>query len=193
MTEQRPPRDWGLIGALTDIGAAVVLAALLLAATNASADVVPRPVFVGVLFAVPGLVGLIGVITSRAWLLVAGALPLIPGVFLSFTGITLVFLVPAAFMLVGAARMQPPPGEHRVGLVTGIAALVIAGLIVAAGWVALFGMTVSACRPLPDGETCGDRMMSPAGLLVALACLGAALAIAVIGGGMFRIPRLRRL
>jgi hypothetical protein len=189
MAEQGRPVDWGRIGALSDIGAAVVLAALLLAATSASADVVPRPLFLGVLYAVPGLVGLIGVRTSQAWLLVAGALPLIPGVFLSFTGITLIFLLPAAFMLIGAARMQPPPGERRIGLLTGIAALVIAGLIIVAGWVALFGMTVSACRPLPGGETCGDRMMSGAGLLVALACLGAALAIAVIGSGL---PRMRR-
>jgi hypothetical protein len=189
MTEQRRPLDWGLIGALTDIGAAVVLAVLLLAVTSPSADVVPRPVFLGVLFAVPGLIGLIGVRTSQAWLLVAGALPLIPGVFLSFTGVTLIFLLPAAFMLIGAARMQPAPRAHRIGRQIGIAALAIAGLIIFAGWAALFGMTVSACRVLPDGGTCGDRMMSGAGLIVALACLGAALAIAVFGGGVSRIRR----
>jgi hypothetical protein len=60
----------------------------------------------------------------------------------------------------------------------------------APGWVALFGMSISACRPLPGGETCGDRMISGGGLLVALACLGAALAIAVIGAGVLGRRRL---
>jgi hypothetical protein len=190
MSEQRRPLNVGRIGALVDIGVAVLFAALLFAATGPSADIVPRPLFLGLLYATPGVIGLLGVLSNRAWLLVAGALPLIPGVFLSFTGITLIFLLPAALMLLGAATIQPPPGEHRIGLLTGIAALLIAGLIVTAGWVALFGMSVSACRSLPGGETCGDRMISGSGLLVALACLGVALAIAVIGAGMLGKGRL---
>ena len=189
MQEQGRPLDWGVTGALLDIGTAGVFAALLLVAASESADVVPRPLFLGVLYATPGLVGLIGAKAHQAWLLLAGGLALIPGAFLSFTGVTMIFLLPAALMIVGATRVEPPPGRRRIGLVTGVAALLIAGLIVAAGWVALFGMTVSACRLLPDGETCGDRMMSGAGLTVALVCLGAALAIALIGAGLARWRR----
>jgi hypothetical protein len=184
VTGQRRPLNWGLVGALVDIGAAVLFTGLLFAATAPSADVVPRPLFLGLLYAMPGVVGLLGVRSNQAWLLVAGGLSLIPGVFLSFTGITLTFVVPAVLMLVGAASVPAPSGRRRIGLLTGFAALVIAGLIVLGGWVALFGITVSACRPLPDGETCGDSMISGSGLLVALACLGAALAIASIGAGV---------
>jgi len=184
MTEMRQPLNWGRVGALVDIGVAVLFAALLFVATSPSADVVPRPLFLGLLYAIPGVIGLIGARSNQAWLLVAGALPLIPGVFLSFTGITLIFLFPAAFMLVGALTTEPPPGERRIGVLSGFAALAIAALIVAAGWVALFGMSVSACSPTPGGEVCGDRMISSTGLIVALAFLAAAVGIAAIGAGL---------
>jgi hypothetical protein len=113
MTEQRTGLDYGLIGALADIGFAIVLGSFLAINTNWQGDAAPRPLVIAVLFATPGVIALIGVLAERPWLLIAGSLPLFPAAGLSFTGATLVFLLPAALMVVGAMRMISRPEVPR--------------------------------------------------------------------------------
>ena len=76
MTEQSHGLDYGLIGALTDIAAAIVLAVLLALATDWTGDAAPRPIVVAALYGTPGVIALLGVIAQRPWLLLAGGLPL---------------------------------------------------------------------------------------------------------------------
>lgn len=184
MSEQRQGLDYGLIGALADIGFAIVLAVFLAYNTDWRGDALPRPLVVAVLYAAPGLIGLIGVLAVRPWLLIAAALPLFPASGLSFSGATLVFLLPAVLMIVGATRMVGRPEVPRITVASAVAGGVISALILIAGWAVLIGLTTSACFQVSGGEACGTGYISINGLLVAGGCLVAALAIAVIGAGV---------
>jgi hypothetical protein len=184
MSVQRRGLDFGRVGALTDIALAIVFGLLLFLVTQWRGDPLPRPVVVAVLFAIPGLLGLVGVVTRQPWLLIAGALPLFPGIFISFSGVGLVFLLPAFLMLVGAAQLLGQPGARRVTPLTFVGAFVIAFLIVFAGWAVLIGMTTSGCTNLENGQICGDGLISTKGLLVAGGCLVAVAAIAILGSRM---------
>ena len=181
--------DYGLIGSMADIGFAIVLGVFLSLVSDSRGDALPRPVVVAILFATPGVIGLIGVAANRTWLLIAGALPLFPAAGLSTAGATLVFLLPAVLMMVGATRMISRPDAPRITLANAIAGGVICALILVAGWSALIGMTATGCFPVAGGQRCGSGFISTNGLLVAAICLIAAVgiaALAVIG------PRVRR-
>src|SRR6476469_2661360 len=132
MTEQSHGLDYGLIGALTDIGAAIVLAVLLAFASDWSGDAAPRPLVVAALYATPGVIGLLGVLAQRPWLLLAGGLPLLPAAGLAASGATFVFLVPAVLMILGASRMLAQPKAGRLTVANGVAAGVITTLILIA-------------------------------------------------------------
>jgi hypothetical protein len=188
MPEQRSWVDYGLIGALADIGFALVLAAMLAVATDWTGDAAPRPLVIAALYATPGIIGMIGVVAQRPWLLVAAALPLFPAAGLSFSGATLVFLLPAALMVVGAMRMAGRPEVPRFTIGNAVAAAAIVVLVVLAGWSVLIGLTVSACHPIAGGQACGSGYIATNGLIVAGVCLLAALAIAVVGA---RTPKFR--
>ena len=189
MTEQRTGLDYGLIGALADIGFAIVLGSFLAINTNWQGDAAPRPLVIAVLFATPGVIALIGVLAERPWLLIAGSLPLFPAAGLSFTGATLVFLLPAALMVVGAMRMISRPEVPRTTLANGLGMVAITVLILLGGWTVLIGLTTSACYPVAGGQACGSSgFISTYGLLVAGLCLAAAIAIAVLA---VWVPRWR--
>jgi hypothetical protein len=178
MTQPRRSLDAALTGALADLLLASIFGAFLSLATEPTGDAVPRPIVLSVLYAVPGFIGLIGVRARRPWLLVAAALPLLPGSLLSFSGITLVFLVPAALMFIGASHMRREPGGQSNGAWEACAALVVAALVVAAGWAAVIGLTEPGCVAIAGGQTCSSAFVSVRGVLVASACLVAAVAIA---------------
>jgi hypothetical protein len=190
MAEQRRGFDYGLIGAMSDIGFSVVLGIFLAVGTDWSGDAAPRPVVVGILYATPGLIGLIGVLAERPWLLIAASLPLFPAAGLSDSGATLVFLLPAALMTVGAMRMINLPNIQRMTAANVGSAIAITVLILLAGWAVLIGMTEPACHPVAGGQACGSGYISVNGVIVAGGCLLAALAIAVIGSG--RLSKVRR-
>jgi len=181
MTEQSHGLDYGLIGALTDIGAAIVLAVLLAIATDWTGDAAPRPIIVAALYGTPGVIALLGVIAKRPWLLLAGGLPLLPAAGLAASGATFVFLVPAVLMILGASRMLAQPDAARLTVANGVAAGVITTLILVAGYAVLIGLTVYACHPIVGGQACGDGYISNNGLIVAVVCLALAVGIAVVG------------
>ena len=187
VSNERPGLDYGLIGALADIGFATVLGLLLAFAIDSRGDALPRPLVIGALYATPGLIGLIGVLMERPWLLIAAALPLFPAAGLSMSGATLPFLAPALLMIVGATRMVGRPEGPRITVASAIAGGIICALILVAGWAVLIGMTTPACYPVSGGQACGSGFISTNGVLVAGICLVMALAIAVVGA---RSPRL---
>lgn len=190
MTEKRRGLDYGLIGAMSDIGLSVVLGIFLAVNTDWSGDAAPRPLVVGILYATPGLIALLGVLAERPWLLIAGSLPLFPAAGLSDSGATLVFLLPAALMTLGAMRMINLPNIPRMTAANVASAIGITLLVLLAGWSVLIGLTEPACHTVAGGQACGSGYISINGLVVAAGCLLAAVAIAIVGaGGLSKVRR----
>jgi len=110
---------------------------------------VPRGGVLLLLFALPGVIGLMGVAARRPALLLAAFLSSFVGAFIAFSGVTLIFLVPAAMFLVAAAALAVTalPDGSRAWLGAfgrlGLSALVVV-LVLAAGASALL-VTDSAC------------------------------------------------
>ena len=168
----------GVVAALTDIVLAVVLAAFLLTGTEWDAEAVPRAIVLGALYSTPGVIGLVGIWLRRPWLLIAAALPLVPGAFLSFGGATLIFLVPAVLLVIAAQRVPrspaPPSAAVQVAQFTLVPALLLGAAIAV-----LFVYTESGCRPIPGGETCGSTFITVPGVLVAAVLSGAAILLSL--------------
>jgi len=146
----RPPdRDAfaARLGALTQ----VVFAGLIgiVASFGSEPGFLPRGAVLFLTFAVPGLVGWLGVTRRRPALIVAAGLTSFLGAFIAFSGVTLIFLIPALLLVVGAVRVQmlEPPRE-RVALLPALGraavACAIVVMLVGAGASALL-LTDNAC------------------------------------------------
>lgn len=191
MTGPRQP-VWSLaslaVGA--DVVLAVVLFGFLVVATDwaSSGDVVPRPVILAILFAAPAAVGELGRRAHRRSLLLAAGLALVPESFLSFAGVTLPFLLPAALFLVAAARLRGPGRSPRSGLAGIAAGALITLLLVAAPVTVLIALTGSGCWSTATGEGCGTGLVTWPGLAAGAGCLVLAvgLAAAVAASGASR-------
>src|SRR5690349_17870507 len=101
------------------------------------------------IFALPGVVGLIGVQAHRPGLLIAAWLTSAVGAFIAFSGVTLIFLVPSLLFLAGAARLAAgtttfPRGGWRSSIAQLAVALTIVVLLVGAGASTLL-VTDAAC------------------------------------------------
>ena len=173
-------------------------------------DIVPRVLAIWALYSLPGLIGLIAVRERRpAMLLAAGAASGL-GSIIAFSGVTLIFLMPATMFVTAGLRLgvrRFVAGETAISI-GGLAqiglAIAVLVLIVGAGISALF-TTESGCwtayrtptgvriepAPYSTGEMsvpegaesagCTDGLLSARGVgLGALLGLGA-LALAVIG------------
>jgi hypothetical protein len=103
------------VGLLAAAMAAVCAAGLgLLAASNQSPGLpaeVPWPVVFGALLITPALIGGLGAVSGRRTLLVGAGLLYVAQSVLSFSGVTLVFLVPALIFL-RVAVATPAPAQH---------------------------------------------------------------------------------
>jgi len=135
------------LGAITQ----VIFGGLLgiVASLRAEPGFLPRGVVLFLVFAAPGLVGWLGAARRRPALLIAASLMSFVGAFVAFSGVSLIFLIPALLLLVGAVRVQltvPPMG--RVALLPALgrvaAACAIVVLLVGAGASALL-LTDDAC------------------------------------------------
>jgi len=122
-------------------------------------DFVPRGLILFLAFGVPGLVGIVGAERRQRALLIAAAVTSFLGSFVAFSGVSLIFLVPAMLFAAGAAAIRGvPSGEGpTVGtrLVEIGAAVTIVVLLVTAGLAALL-VTDAACwnaYPAPLGTT----------------------------------------
>jgi hypothetical protein len=105
-------------------------------------EFMPRSVVLLAVYALPGIVGLLGVAQRRPVLLLAAAAASAVGSVLAFSGVTLIFLVPAVLFLVGAVRLASAgsgsAGRGVAGILAGagIAAVLIT-LMIGAGASAL--------------------------------------------------------
>jgi hypothetical protein len=114
-------------------GAVVVLAsvAIWIFARNQDAglqppDPVPTPLATVVLLALPGLIGWIGALTSRRSVVVAaGVLCLFQSV-IAFSGVTIVYLVPAIAFLRASTVSSQPSGRRPIRPLRLLVAIVIA-------------------------------------------------------------------
>lgn len=97
--------DIGRLGGLTQVVFASLLGGLSALAREGSPEFLPRGFVLLAVYSLPGIIGLLGVAQRRPALLLAAAAASTIGSVLAFSGVTLIFLVPAMLFLVGAVRM----------------------------------------------------------------------------------------
>jgi len=176
----------GQIGTLAQLIFAGAIGAIGLAVAEPSPEPLSRGVALGLLLAAPAAVGWLGTVAGRRSLLLAAVVADVAAVPLSFTGITLLFLVPATLFVAEAARV-PQRGETtgaRLG--RAIVGVGIAGLLVGAGFM-LLALTEPLCwiaTPGPGGLSF-QVVPGTAGASIsggqAAGCDGAALTLQGIG------------
>lgn len=162
--EARDPTFVGRLACLTQAMFAAIIGAMSSAVGSTSPDFLPRGfVLLGVL-ALPAAVGLMGVRGRRPALLLAAALAAGVSSLVAFSGVLLIFLIPAALFVVGAIRVASAGGgDHALaprrwwplGLVAqlGLAALLFALMIGAGGAVLLM-----------TDDRCWTTTLTPAGV-----------------------------
>jgi hypothetical protein len=107
-TDASPMRSIGLVGAAVQLILAAVLGGI---ASGDSAfpnppEVVPRGLAIGLLYAVPGVVAALGAIGGRRSVLAAAAFASAIGSVVAFSGVTVIFLVPALLFAAAAGAGQ---------------------------------------------------------------------------------------
>lgn len=146
----------GRLGALTQITFAIVIGAFSL--FNRQPDFVPRWAVVLIVYSMPGVIAFVGIRARRPWLLVAAGLASAIGSILAFSGVTLIFVVPAVLLLAGAIRLagadaRGPSGTTRdrfvAALTQPVAAAGVVVLLVAGGGSALL-LTDAGCWTTHD-------------------------------------------
>ena len=127
-------RTRGLIAAAVELGLALVVMGI---ASRSSGfpdppEPIPRGIALGALYAMPAVIGAIGALQGRRALLGAASVPSAIGSVLAFSGVTLMFGVPAILFAAAAgahAPASPRPGwRGAVLLPVGVAAVVLAVL-----------------------------------------------------------------
>jgi hypothetical protein len=176
--------DLAVLAIAANIGLSALLGVFLLVATAWPAgDVVPRPILVATLFGAPAIVAELGRRSARRQLIAAAGIGLLPQSFLAFSGVTLIFVIPAVMYLAAAARLPastpPSVGPNRgQAIVAGMATLAIPCLLVAATVAVLIVLTGSGCWSAAAYTACGTGLTTWPGLAMAVACLASAITIA---------------
>jgi hypothetical protein len=196
----------GRLAGATQITFAVLIGAV--ASFGFEPGFLPRGAVLMAIFALPGVIGLIGTRAGRPALLVAAGLTSAVGSFIAFSGVTLIFLIPSVLFFLGAIRFAAgPPASSRVGVIGGLTQLLIAAtivpLLVGAGASAIL-LTDSGCwteymsssgirvemQPYTNGEIgvppgassmgCSTGLISPRGVGLAALLGGAAIGLALV-------------
>lgn len=140
------------------LGAVPLLSGLAQAVTTP--DVAPRGLVIWGLFSLPGVVGLIGVQRQRPALLLAAGAASALGSILAFSGVTLIFLVPATMFVTAGLRLEARE------FVAGQAEISAAGLVQVGMAVAVFvlivGSGISALLTTESG--CWTTYRTPTGV-----------------------------
>ena len=147
----------GRLGSVTQLTFAAILGAV--ASLAAEPGIIPRGAVLFGVFSLPGLVGLLGTRARRPALLVAAGVTSTVGSFIAFSGVTLIFLVPALLMLAGAISIAATGRERSTALEAFgqlVAAVAIVALIVGAG----------ASAILVTDEGCWNVYGTPAGVRI---------------------------
>ena len=205
-------RRLGYVLAAAIAALAVVVAAFPLIQEGGSGDlsgpdIVPRPVVIGLLLAMPGALALIAALRgSRPIFIAAGVICLLQSIVGALSGVTLGFLIPGILLIaLGLERGSsdaPRPTRRREWL----AAAFVVGLGIAA-WVVPLALSETVCwiaRAGPDGNPvytiipntdtltlglgdiasgCDGGTFTLQGLMFAGVVMIGSLAIAGLGGG----------
>ena len=181
----RSTRPGGLLAA--GIAAACALGLGLVAAANQSPGppaAVPWPVVFGALLVAPAVIGALGAVSGRRSLLVAaGVLCLVQSV-IAFSGVTLVFLVPAVLFLRAAVAPAPTPAPPRpakpvqVGRWGALVALAIPVALLLVLNVGIFGIVglVALAALAPAFRRRAAPRLNVADLLIGIAVVGLVIA-----------------
>jgi hypothetical protein len=151
--------DFGRLGSLTQLVFASLLGGVSALAGDGSPEFLPRGVVLFVAYALPGVVGLLGVAGRRPALLLAASAASTVGSVLAFSGVTLIFLVPAILFLYGAVRLASVAPEEGSGSASGI----LAGSVLAAVLTMLM-IGAGASALLVTDEQCWTTYQTPNGV-----------------------------
>ena len=198
----------GRLAGITQLVFAALIGGVSALAGGSEPEFMPRWALLVTLYALPGVIGLVGTQAQRPWLVVAAGASSAAGAVVAFSGVTLIFLVPAVLFLYGAVRLatsaQRGGGEGLIGgLIHAGIALAILVLLVGSGASALVN-TDAACwaeyraptgvrielmpftsgeLQVPDGATsvsCTTGLISARGVGMAGLLAGAALGLTAI-------------
>jgi len=205
----------GLATSAIVIGYAVVIGAIragvLRVQGSGAGDIGPSDADIGALwltlaFAAPGVIGAIGSVRHRGWLLTTAGILCIGQSIVAFSGVAIPFVIPGIVLLPLGSRAPGRVGRRSVAFGATIVGLVIAS------WVAGLGMTETRCWTAtrgPDGtlvyadapdleanpetgeggtaldgitiaEGCDGGVLTASGAVVGIALLGAAGALAAV-------------
>ncbi|NJD27097.1 MAG: hypothetical protein FIA92_02230 [Chloroflexi bacterium] len=134
----------GLVGVVAQLVFAIALGGLSLSQGHASPEPLPRGLAIGLLYATPAVVGWLGTVARRRSLLLAAAAADVVGAPLSWSFVTLLFLVPAILFVGEMGRLPNREMGGRSRLGQALAGVAVAALLVGAG-VALLGLTEPLC------------------------------------------------
>jgi len=145
-------------------------------------DPVPTPLAAAVLLALPGLIGLIGALTGRRSVVVAAGILCLFESVIAFSGVTLVYLVPAiAFLRASTVSSQPSvrrpirPLRLLVALVLGIPIALV--LVLNLGVLAVLALALvaglAASRGQPQAAMNVSGIEAARGLAIVLTGIGA--------------------
>lgn len=138
---------------------AVLIGGVSALAGEGSPEFPPRGLVLLAIYALPGIVGLMGVSERRPALLLAAAATSTVGSVIAFSGVTLIFLVPAILFLYGAVRIASV--RSAAGTSSGFGML--AGIVIAAVLTVLM-VGAGASALLITDEGCWTTYQTPGGV-----------------------------
>jgi hypothetical protein len=187
------------LGVLTQILFAALIGGASFAAGGGDPepDFLPRPLVLVGIYGLVGAIGWVAIERDRPEVLFAASGAALLGSIIAFSGVSLIFVVPASLMGIGAMGMlargaAPTPPFARV--VGGAArAVVLLAALVGAGWTALF-VTEAACwtiRDLPGGVevqptayTTGEITIPADAAFTGVGCAERLISARGVGGGI---------
>ncbi len=139
----------GRLAGAVQILFAVLLGGVSALAGDSSPDFIPRGVILAGAYSLPGIVGMLGVAQRRPALLLAASGASAVGSVLAFSGVTLIFLLPAVLFAYAAVRLASVASSTAGIRASGV----IAGTVIAAALIALV-MGAGASALLVTDERC---------------------------------------